>query len=159
VRATRDSREQTLARLREGYACGELETGTFSERVDAALRAGTEDQLRGLTVDLPAAEARPAPSRLRRALAGAVVAGGSSLSLLEQAQGGRVTLGRHPECELVFDDPTVSRRHAILCRREDRWFLQDLDSSNGTWVNGRRVYDAEVRPGDEVCLGSAVFRL
>ena len=156
MRASRTSREQTLARLRDGYACGELETGTFSARVEAALQAGTEDQLRGLTIDLPAAE-DPAPGRLRRALRWP--AGSSPPSLLDQVQGGRFTLGRHPDCELIFEDATVSRRHAILCRRDDRWFLKDLESSNGTWVNGRRVYDAEVRPGDEVRLGEACLRL
>ncbi len=161
MRAGHDTRERTLARLREGYACGEIETGTFTARVERALHAGTRHELDGLTADLPAVEGSFA--RAARALRGALGGGGAPEpeSLLGTAalQGGRLTLGRAPSCELVFADDTVSRRHAGLRLRDGRWFIADLGSSNGTWVNGRRVYDAEVRAGDEIRLGSAVFRL
>lgn len=59
----------------------------------------------------------------------------------------------------MFSDDTVSRHHARLELRVGRWFLVDLDSSNGTVVNGRRVRDAEVRAGDEIRLGAAGFTL
>ena len=59
----------------------------------------------------------------------------------------------------MFADDTVSRRHAELRLREGSWILRDLGSSNGTWVNGRRVMEAEVAPGDEVVLGACRFRL
>jgi pSer/pThr/pTyr-binding forkhead associated (FHA) protein len=59
----------------------------------------------------------------------------------------------------VFGDDTVSRHHARLELRDGRWFLVDLDSSNGTLVNGRRVHDVEVRPGDRIRLGAAGFTL
>jgi predicted component of type VI protein secretion system len=71
----------------------------------------------------------------------------------------RGELGRSPGCELVFCDDTVSRRHGRLELRDGRWFLVDLDSSNGTIVNGRRVRDAEVRAGDRIRLGAAGFTL
>jgi pSer/pThr/pTyr-binding forkhead associated (FHA) protein len=70
-----------------------------------------------------------------------------------------LTLGRAPDCALVGCDDTVSRHHARLELRDGRWFLVDLDSSNGTLVNGRRVRDAEVRAGDEIRLGAAGFTL
>jgi pSer/pThr/pTyr-binding forkhead associated (FHA) protein len=60
---------------------------------------------------------------------------------------------------LVVEDDTVSRRHAVLELREGTWRLRDLGSSNGTWVNGRRASDVEVRRGDELQLGAARFRL
>src|ERR671931_550756 len=63
VRPTDDTRERTLATLRRGYASGSLHTDTFGVRIDKALRAQSEHELRGLTADVPAA------SRLRRALA------------------------------------------------------------------------------------------
>jgi pSer/pThr/pTyr-binding forkhead associated (FHA) protein len=59
----------------------------------------------------------------------------------------------------VFADDTVSRRHAELCFAEGRWMLRDLGSSNGTWVNGRRIVEAEVAPGDDVQLGGCALRL
>ena len=157
MRPSHASRERTLAQLREGYACGALETPTFARRVDAAFAAGTETELRGLTLDLPAATS-PRLGRVRAVLSRLAPAPRPP-SLLEAARGGELVLGRHPACALVLDDETVSRRHAMLCRRDAGWFLRDLESSNGTWVNGRRVVDAEVRPGDEVRLGDARLRL
>ena len=59
----------------------------------------------------------------------------------------------------MFSDDTVSRRHAELRLVDGRWMLRDLGSSNGTWVNGCRVVEAEVGPGDEVALGHCSFRL
>jgi pSer/pThr/pTyr-binding forkhead associated (FHA) protein len=69
-----------------------------------------------------------------------------------------VTLGRSRECEVVVDDPNVSRKHAELRPRGGSWVLTDLGSTNGSSVNGRRI-DAPtvVKPGDEIELGSSVM--
>jgi pSer/pThr/pTyr-binding forkhead associated (FHA) protein len=64
-----------------------------------------------------------------------------------------VLLGRHPACEVVLDDLTVSRRHAQLHFRDGRWVLQDLGSKNGTTVNGAPVTRCQLRPGDHLRLG------
>ena len=64
-------------------------------------------------------------------------------------------IGRSSGCELVLADDTVSRRHAELFIEDGRWLLRDLDSSNGTWLNGRRIVEAEVRPGDVLHLRPA----
>ncbi len=68
--------------------------------------------------------------------------------------GGEYTLGRSRGCGVVLRDPSVSRGHALLSVREGTVTLQDLQSSNGTYVNGRRL-DAEARlaAGDRVILG------
>jgi pSer/pThr/pTyr-binding forkhead associated (FHA) protein len=70
-----------------------------------------------------------------------------------------MVIGRSSSCQLVLADDTVSRRHAELRIQDGRWLLRDLGSSNGTWVNGRRVVEAEVRPGDTVHLGGCQIRL
>jgi pSer/pThr/pTyr-binding forkhead associated (FHA) protein len=61
---------------------------------------------------------------------------------------------------LVLDDPTVSRRHARLRRRDGCWSIEDLASTNGTRLNGWRIEDARLRDGDRLALGGAemVFR-
>jgi len=71
---------------------------------------------------------------------------------------GGVTLGRSRECEVVVDDPNVSRKHAELRPRGGSWVLTDLGSTNGSSVNGRRI-DAPtvVKPGDEIEVGSSVM--
>ena len=71
-----------------------------------------------------------------------------------------MVLGRHELCEVHLEDATVSRRHASLRWRDGVWMLLDLGSTNGTWVNGRRVTSqTPVRRGDLVQLGEVQVRL
>jgi hypothetical protein len=154
VRPSHETREQTVAELRRGYLTGRLDTDTFSRRIDDAMQSGSRDELRGLTADLPASP--PAHlARLRSWLRPRSL-GLPSAGELEQ---GRLVIGRSSGCELVLADDTVSRRHAELFIEDGRWLLRDLDSSNGTWLNGRRVVEAEVRPGDVLHLGGCRLRL
>lgn len=62
-------------------------------------------------------------------------------------------VGRHPSCDVVLADPTVSRRHARLRFRDGTWALQDLESTNGTTINGLRVGRCQLRAGDRLMLG------
>jgi len=65
-------------------------------------------------------------------------------------EGASVTIGRSSECEIVLSHDAVSRRHARLERRDDDWYLVDCGSVNGVRVNGRRVQEARLEPGDVV---------
>lgn len=67
--------------------------------------------------------------------------------------GERMTIGRSRDCEIVIDDPNVSRRHAEVRKTIEGWMVVDLGSTNGVKVNGRRVRDAVLSPGDEITLG------
>lgn len=68
---------------------------------------------------------------------------------------GETVIGRDVSCTLRFNDPSVSRRHLRLVRRQDHVFVQDLGSTNGTLVNHRRVDGAlRLDPGDEVSIGN-----
>lgn len=70
------------------------------------------------------------------------------------------SIGRAPGNGLQIDDEFVSARHAVLTRRDDRWWLEDLASTNGTYVNGRQVTGAApVAAGDQVEIGRVRFRL
>ena len=66
-----------------------------------------------------------------------------------------LTIGRDRGCELALADAEVSRRHARLETQGGIVFLRDLESSNGTFLNGRRLDDAvELREGDEIDVGT-----
>ena len=149
MRPSHDTREETVAQLRRGYVAGRIGTDTFAWRLDRALEGGSHEQLRGLTSDLPAPP-RTLLARLRDRFAPRA---------LPQLVGAHLVIGRSSACEIVLGDDTVSRRHAELRYEDGRWLLRDLGSSNGTWVNGRRVVEAEVRAGDEVYLGGARLKL
>jgi hypothetical protein len=68
-----------------------------------------------------------------------------------------VYVGRSFTAGLRIDDHSVSRRHAILVRRGGRTRVLDDRSLNGTFVNGRRVEDAELSDGDVLVLGSVML--
>lgn len=69
-----------------------------------------------------------------------------------------VTVGRDPVAEIVFSDPEVSRQHARFTRTDEGYQLQDLGSTNGTFVDGRRLGGEVVtlKPGAVITMGSNV---
>jgi hypothetical protein len=77
-----------------------------------------------------------------------------------EIQKGSVVIGRSKDCDLYLDDPNISRRHAEVRQEGSAFWLIDLDSTNGTEVNGRRQKRAKLEHGDTVKLGSTelVFR-
>lgn len=68
-----------------------------------------------------------------------------------------VLIGRLPECAVVLDDPNVSRRHAEIRRRDDDVVLVDLQSTNGTRVNGVPVRERTLADGDEISVGTTTI--
>ncbi len=138
LRTTDRRREQAVSALGEGYAAGCIGLDTFTFRVEAALRARTDRDLRALTADLPAVHDEPSCVRIAPPPDGP----------------GPWTIGRSEDCRLIIDADTVSRAHASL-RRTPAGALEirDLGSTNGTWVNGWRVERAVLAPGDQVVLG------
>jgi pSer/pThr/pTyr-binding forkhead associated (FHA) protein len=70
-------------------------------------------------------------------------------------------IGRGGDCDLVFDDPRISRHHARLSWQAEHWFVEDLGSTNGTMVNGISVTGQGylLNPGGLLSLGGVVFQL
>lgn len=65
-----------------------------------------------------------------------------------------VKAGRHPDSDIFLDDITVSRRHVEITPSGDgSFFLRDVGSLNGTYVNRERIEEAKLSPGDEVQIG------
>jgi pSer/pThr/pTyr-binding forkhead associated (FHA) protein len=72
---------------------------------------------------------------------------------------GRVTrIGRRVSSDIVLDDATVSRRHALVLERDGAPVIADDRSRNGVYLNGKRISEARLRHGDEVRIGDRVMR-
>lgn len=95
--------------------------------------------------------------------------GGASLLVIESvdeayragdniALSAAVTIGRSEENSLQISDRFISSRHALICLRDGRRILVDRDSTNGTFVNGRRIEEeVELSDGDRIAMGNTVF--
>ncbi|MGI8595017.1 MAG: FHA domain-containing protein [Solirubrobacteraceae bacterium] len=91
-----------------------------------------------------------------------VVAGGAALVIRSGGgrtgesfalQDDRVAIGRRPDSGIFLDDVTVSRDHAVLVARGADYYLDDLGSLNGTYVNRQRVESHRLADGDELQIG------
>ena len=150
MRADDRRRERTVAELGDGYAAGAIGPDTLTLRVDAAYRARTVDELRGLTADLPRRWLAAARDWLERRRPRPV----PTVHIAAPPSGpGPWTIGRSDACRLVVAHDTVSRRHAVLRRGDDGLEVRDLGSLNGTWVNGWRVDRSVLQPGDVLRIG------
>jgi hypothetical protein len=65
----------------------------------------------------------------------------------------RMTIGRRPDSDVFLDDVTVSRDHALLVKRGGDYYLDDLGSLNGTYVNRHRIESHRLEDGDELQVG------
>ncbi len=167
-----------LTRSATGFVVEDLQSsnGTFVNgvRVVEPMAVSRQDQITlGRTVEMPwpgsgAAtfdEGGQSSRRATESTAHAGLAGTSpSRSLHEAVQmtvtlsGNAMVLGRDPQCDHVLDYPMVSWRHARITRDGASLFVEDLNSSNGTFVNGVRIRERTVvKPGDDVGLGSYRF--
>ena len=144
-------RRHRLARiLNAAYAEGLLSEGTLAHRLDLLFASDVIDPVR-LVGDLT----RRVPRRPRRRRKD----GGVLLALDWTGAQDELIIGRHYSCDVVLTEPTVSRRHARLTFRDGGWIVQDLESTNGTRVNGQHVGRCRLRPGDQLGLGHQLLRV
>jgi hypothetical protein len=121
--------DRALRALRDAYGAGHVSTATLESRAEWVLGGRIEDAV----WDLP-------------------------LSPLSER--GRWILGRGSGCDLTFgDDDTVSRQHAEIAVRAGLCLVRDLDSCNGTLLNGRVVRRARLRRGDVLLVGETEIRV
>lgn len=72
---------------------------------------------------------------------------------------GGATVGRSPRSDIVLPDEYVSQTHARIFMRKQFLFLEDLGSTNGTFVDGRKVEgERQIKPGQEIVIGDTIFR-
>ena len=94
----------------------------------------------------------PDPEYVLRGVTGAVF--GRSYHLLSPT-----TVGRAPECDIVLDNRGISRQHAKLRPLEYGVEVEDLKSTNGSFLNGQRITLAIARVGDEIAFDELRFRV
>lgn len=116
--------------------------------------AQPQQQRRAAAAPAPAA-ATGAPSRL-------VVTNGPHTGMAAEVDqaGTYVVIGRSPDCAIVLEDDFVSTRHARVVNGDKGLYLEDMGSTNGTYVNGRRISaPTTVGTQDEIRIGRTILKL
>jgi pSer/pThr/pTyr-binding forkhead associated (FHA) protein len=107
-----------------------------------------------------AAPAKSAPRRTKRTPKHAAIVEGASTSGKNFDLGQELTIGRADKCHVILDDTYVSQVHARIFARGDSYLLEDLGSTNGTYLNRKRVGGAtELQRGDRVKIGKTVLEM
>ena len=107
--------------------------------------------------DMPRPVAPPPPQRREPSALYLVYRQQGQRRSMKIVEGGSYVIGRSPDADLVVDDNRASKRHALVTYGEDGFQLADLASSNGTLLNGRRVAQHPLAPGDEILIGTQVI--
>ena len=123
--------------------------------------------VRGLTVEPGARVGRSGRGAKGEAAGPAAPAGPTSLIVYADGAKPRtvklaasMVIGRSPECELLVDDTYASQQHARLFGKNGAWYVEDLGSTNGTYVNDQKLAaPAMIQPGDRVRIGTTVLEL
>ena len=71
---------------------------------------------------------------------------------------GPVTIGRAPTSDIILDEAFVSQTHARLMLRDQFYYVEDLGSTNGTFVNEKEVSEAQLKLDSRLRIGETVFR-
>lgn len=109
-------------------------------------------------------ETPPPPSRRGKRQRGEprvfVISQGNQAGLSAELAGGVIMIGRGADCQLILDDDYVSTRHARVVSTPDGIYVEDLGSTNGTYVNGQRITaPTTITLADTVRIGKTMLRL
>ncbi|MCP3964355.1 MAG: efflux RND transporter periplasmic adaptor subunit [bacterium] len=124
-----------------------------------AEQAVPEDTVRMFYGSPSALAPEPAPPPLGPEPLYLVFGSGRDERALKIAPGAEYVLGRSPSADLVLADGECSKRHAQVHARGGQFHVVDLESSNGTLVNGERIRDAPLSVGDEIVIGQTSVRV
>jgi pSer/pThr/pTyr-binding forkhead associated (FHA) protein len=131
-----------------GKACGK----------DAALNVGDQIVITGVTLLIvDPKDERKAIADVQTGSGWALRANHSALANKIYSINGDTTVGRAPECDLSFSVSHMSRKHAQLSILNGQLMVKDLESANGTFVNGSQIKEAKLQKGDELRLDTLSF--
>lgn len=123
--------------------------------------------IRVIYLDLVGTRARQ-PARAQRKPAGGRRRGTPRLISVTQPEApmrtyeldGEISFGRTEDCTIALDDTYVSSRHARLFQKEETWFVEDLGSTNGTYLNRIKVTaPSPIAVGDEIRVGKTIVEV
>lgn len=146
-----DPRPQRVAQLPSGGTGARRAIKRVEEHIPTSIFDTEADQEMQAEYGVPSTEYKPAFLYVER--------GPGAGQLLEVKQG-TVVVGRASVSDLRLQHPSISRRHTQLKRVGEQFFVKDLGSQNGTFVNKQRIAtEVEVKPGDSIAMGNALLRL
>jgi FHA domain len=157
-------RHRLAMTLNAAYGDGLLSEATLAYRLEELFKSPVVDPSRvtgDLTFRTPRGVAGETLARVRASwqrVLGWRTADPARLLALDWDGGqDELLVGRDAACDIVLGDMTVSRRHLRLVFSDGMWSLRDLDSTNGTSVNGSLVKRCQLRPGDQLRLGDEIL--
>ena len=68
-----------------------------------------------------------------------------------------LSIGRRPDSDIFLDDITVSRHHALIEKVRQEYVIKDLESLNGTYLNGKIINESRLNNGDRIQIGKYIF--
>jgi pSer/pThr/pTyr-binding forkhead associated (FHA) protein len=129
-----------------------IRSDMFGARVPEAARTGGGKA--------PKAPKQPKPSKRRSAPTHVLVTEGSNVGERAELAAGPVLIGRGSDAAIRLDDDYVSTRHARIASSGDQWFVEDLGSTNGTFVGTVRITQpTTITMGTQVRVGKTILEL
>jgi pSer/pThr/pTyr-binding forkhead associated (FHA) protein/tetratricopeptide (TPR) repeat protein len=87
-----------------------------------------------------------------------VLKSGVSSSTEFEIEKDEISIGRGKDCDIIIDDKKVSRKNTIICREGNRFLIKDLESANGTYVNGHSAKEVQLYGEDVIKVGNTEFK-
>jgi hypothetical protein len=116
---------------------------------------GGRESRRGRT-----AQPRPRPARRGKVPTKLLVLDEKGRKIGSHRLGGTIQIGRAPSCQIKLSDNYISQLHAKISDRNGSWVVEDLGSTNGTYLNQRKVtVPTEISPGDRIRVGKTTIEV
>lgn len=123
--------------------------------IESSASSAVTSDIEDTGIYTPAALGAASPEEARRAAL--ICISGRSIGQMFLLSRDELVVGRAPECDVFLDDEGVSRHHAKVVRRGERWVIVDTGSTNGTFHDGERIDVRALEDGDQVHLGAGTI--